>query len=777
GSTGKATVNFDAYYGFSGKPTYYNGMTGDEWTNYQREAYKYLNGQYPTDMSAIITDPVNLQHFNNNDWIDWEDQLLQGTATTQKYTLSVSGGSEKTKLFASLSFENNEGLLPGESLKNYGLRLNIDQQIFRWAKVGFTSNLSYSDKNTGTQKAFTTALSAFPLGAMRNDKGELNYEYATGEFTPLGDFLPYQFADNTKQTIVRPTGYLELTPLKGLTFKSTLGALLSHSKRGQYWGEQATSLRPTYAGSPYAEVNATDQWQYTWDNVLSYTHTFAGVHNVSGTLVSTYTHDVVETTTTGGSGQNIDSWFWHSLGSAAGQHIDSTYKQYQKMGYALRLNYSYAGRYLITFSNRWDGVSWLSPGHKWDSFPAGAIAWRISDEPFMASASHWIDNLKLRMGYGVTGNSGGVGPYGTGSKPIVYSGSGISVDGKIGSFAQYTETYGNPSLGWEKSDNLNVGLDFTLLKGRIDGSIDWFNTKTRGLLFKRTMPITGGVTGWGSPLASWENIAKTENKGLEITLNTRNIQTKTFTWSSNLTLTWGKEKITSLPSGDLINESLFIGQPIHAIYGYKYAGIWASDTPADVLAAYGVKPGWVKIETVEQADDGGVHKYSDKDRQVVGHNNPNLILGFNNTLSWKGIDLTLYLMARYGQTITSKLLGWYTAKTGNANNQIAGADYWTQDNQSAYYPVPGSGSEQNVMTALTYRDGSFIKVKNITLGYTLPASLSRHLYMNRLRLYATAYNPFIYVKDKQLKGTDPENNGADSFPLYKQFVFGINITF
>lgn len=265
--------------------------------------------------------------------------------------------------------------------------------------------------------------------------------------------------------------------------------------------------------------------------------------------------------------------------------------------------------------------------------------------------------------------------------------------------------------------------------------------------------------------------------GVEATINSHNIKTKDFSWDTTLSFTWSKEKINSLPTGDLIKENLFEGQPIHALYDYKYAGIWGSNVPQETLDAYGVKPGWVKIETLDKDGDGGVHKYGEDDRQILGHTNPDVILGLNNTFTYKNFDFSVFAMARYGQTIKSNLIGWYRASSDPSINQPAGVDYWTEENQNAYYPVPGSGKEQKVMSALTYRDGSFIKIKNITLGYTLPQVVSRKVLMEKCRFYATAYNPFLYVKDKELRGTDPETNGSDSFPLYKQFVFGVNITF
>ncbi|MFV0377056.1 MAG: TonB-dependent receptor [Mangrovibacterium sp.] len=782
GKTGKATVNFDAYYGFSGTPEFFHGMVGDEWTKYQREAYNYLNGQYPADMSAILSDADKLAAYNDGKWIDWVDEASGNVATDQKYSLSITSGTEKTKLFSSITYTRQEGLLSNEDLNRYAVRLNIDQEIFSWAKIGLTSNLSYSLQNNGVNNTFTKAISSFPLGDAYDANGNINWEFAQDEYSPLGDFIENQFVNNTRATYINTNAYLDLSLLEGLSLKSVISGTLGNSRLGQYWGAHANANRPTYAGTPHAEILNSYSYGYTWENILNYNATVATDHSITATLVSSWSKNQSETNKAAGSGQNLDSWTFYRLLSATSARVESDFGQTQKMAFAARLNYSYKGKYLFSASNRWDGVSWLSEGKKWDYFPAAAIAWRVSEESFMTNTSHWMNSLKMRVGYGITGNSGGVGAYQTSTTPYAYSSSGVTVNGEIVPFTQYTGTYGNPGLGWEKSYNINVGLDFGFIDNRIALTMDWFSTKTKDILFKRTMPITSGITGWGSPLVSWENIAETSNKGFEISLNTYNVRTKDFEWNTNLTLTYSEEKIESLPSGDLIAENLFVGEPLSAFYDYEYAGIWGSNTSADDLAAYGVKPGWIKIETVadvadDGTNDGGVHKYSIEDKQVLGHENPDFVLGFNNSFRYKDFDLGVFAMARYGQTIESDLIGWYTAKTGGSSNQIAGADYWTEDNQQAFYPVPGSGNEQITMSALRFRDGSFIKVKNITLGYTLPQRLSNLVLMSKCRVYATAYNPFLYVKDEQLKGTDPETNGSDSFPLYKQFVFGVNVTF
>ncbi len=778
GKQGKATVNFDAYYGFSGNPNYKHGMTGDEWVNYQKEAYNYKNGSYPESMSVIFNNPTYLEAYEKGKWIDWVDEASGRTATKQKYALSVNAGGKTTKVYAALSYTQDKGILKNEQQDMYQVRLNIDQEIFKWAKVGFTSNLNYRDRDAGVKNTFTRAITAFPLGDAYNQDGSIRHEYINSQYSPLGDYIKDQYVNNTRSTYINTTGYLELTPVKGLSFRSQLSATLNNSRQGLYWGADCNANRPTYAQTPHAEVHHSESYSYLWENVLNYKITVAKDHDFGATFVTSWQKSQSESYVTGGSGQDIDKWSFHRLTSAKSQHIESDYSQTQKMSYALRFNYSYKGRYMLNLSNRWDGVSWFSPGNKWDSFFAAAVAWRISDEKFMESTKGWLDNLKLRIGYGVTGNSGGMGAYSTTTTPIVYSASGITVNGKVVPFAQYTGTVASANLGWEKSYNWNFGLDFAVLGGRLDGSLEYFTTKTKGLLFSRMVPITGGFTGWGSPLKMWQNLAETSNHGFEATINSHNIRTKDFTWNTSLSMTWSKEKIDVLPDGDIKAENLFEGQPIKSFYDYSYQGLWKTTDDAELMTKYGVKPGFIKVATNDKDGDNGVHKYGQDDRQILGHQNPDWIFGLNNSLAYKGFDLSVFIMARLGQTIKSDLLGRYTAKYSVTDNQISTSDYWTESNQEAYYPRPGSGDEQStVYSALYYRDGSFIKLKNVTLGYTVPKNLSKKILMEKLRFYFTAYNPVIWTFDSKLRGTDPETNGSDAFPTYRQFVFGVNVTF
>ena len=410
----------------------------------------------------------------------------------------------------------------------------------------------------------------------------------------------------------------------------------------------------------------------------------------------------------------------------------------------------------------------------------GALAWRVSQESFMKPVEKWLSNLKLRVSYGVTGNSGGMGAYSSQTGAATYS--PVSIDGLLSSVSQLVSPYGNPSIGWEKTYQWNYGVDLGLFNNRVNVNLDIYNSKTKDLLFSRTLPITSAITAWGSPMTTWQNIGETSNKGYEIQLSTVNIRNKDFEWRSSLSYTHNKEKIVNLPDGDLVAKKLFEGYPIKTFYDYKYAGIW-STAEADEAAKYGCQPGYVKIETVEQfttdengnlVGDGGVHTYSNtRDLQILGSNVPDGIVGLNNTFTYKGIELSAFAIIRYGQMIDSKTIGWYSTKN---DNQPRGTNYWTPENQNTYFPRPGIASTTGI-ESLRYIDGSYAKIKNVTLGYVLPKKICKTLGIGKCRVYATAYNVFVLPFKSELKHTDPENNGSDTFPLYKSYLIGLNLSF
>lgn len=780
GRQGRVKINFDAYYGISGDAYFLHGMTGDEYVDYQREHYRTINGEYPQDdnMALIFTNSDHLQAYEEGKWIDWVDEIIGGNVKQEKYSLSLNSGTESTKIFASFNLAKEEGLLKNENQNKYGLRLNLDHKISSWATVGTNINITHTDRNNRASKVFTVSLRAFPLGDAYDENGNVNYEYIADETSPLGDDIKDQWVDNTKANYANSTAYLEFTPLNGLKLRSNIGVTLNSSRRGRYKGEQsvATPIHSAYT-APVATIGNYYSYGYTWENIITYEKTLAENHHFAITGISSWAVDVDESNYLASTRQELDSYSFYNAGAGAAKDGTSSYSRQQRMSGAGRINYNYRGKYLFSFTNRWDGVSHLAEGHKWDYFPSAAAAWRISDEKFMQGIQAWVNNLKLRVSYGIAGNSGGIDAYDSQTNAITYQ--RLTLDGDIVSHTQYDGTFGNPLIGWEKSYNRNIGVDFGFFNGRIDMAFDWYNTDTKGLLFERKLPVTSGATAWGDGLRSWENIGETNNKGIEITLNSRNIRKNDFQWTSNISFTLNREKIVKLPEGDIItgDEILTEGHPVKTFYSYKYLGIWSTEEEEEALQ-YGAEPGYVKIATVpivtDSTNDDGIHLYGDGDRQILGSSNPSWIMGFNNNFIYKGFDMTVFTLIRWGQMINSDLLGWYRA---NPENQPSDTDYWTPENQGAYFPRPGISTSVRGIESLRYVDGSYVKIKNITLGYTLPVKLLKAVRIEKLRIYATAYNPLIFTKEDFLKDTDPENEGSDKFPLFKTYVFGLNVTF
>jgi len=786
GTGGKANVNFSSYFSIKGTPIYKHGMQGAEWLAYQKEAYKNKNGAELSDVSTLFGgNQYYLDAYNQGKWIDWVDEAVENgkRATAQKYSLSISAGSAKSQVYSSISYTKEQGLMALEGSDKAVFRLNVDQQLFPWAKVGMNTNSTYQLNSTGSP-VFENAVSQMPLGNVYDDYGKLNYfsigkDAGTGQISPLADWRPNQYANDQKSIYLQPTGYLEITPIKELSFRSQLGGSHANLMRGRYYGSQSKTQSPHYIGYvvPYAEIYQQNEWAATWDNILTYNKTFNEDHNLTLTALSAWNFRQLQDLYTGSKSQDLDALLYNRMSSGASFYANSNYKQTQQMSYAGRASYSYKGKYLATASLRYDGVSWLSEGRKWDYFPSLALAWRISDESFMDGAKDVVDNLKLRASYGITGNAGGVSAYSTASGMYKYA-QNVSVDGpnspNIKGTTQYTGTYGNAGIGWEKSTTLNVGLDFTLFKNKLDGSIEWYDTRTKDLLYMRAMPATTGLTGWGWTLASWQNLGKTMNAGLEMTLNSHNISTKDFTWNTSFNIAQQKDKILELPGGNFKDNNLgwfFEGKSINSVYAYKYVGIW-QESEADEATKYGSQPGAVKIATVEQNGDGGVHKYNSNDMQVIGTYSPKVTMGLNNSFTFKSLDASIYFIGRFGQTVR---YDYYSGAASVTENQPTGMDYWTKTNTDAYYYAPGL-TYNPAPGACDYLPGDFIKLQNLTLGYTLPTNLTKKALIERLRIYSTAYNLAVWTKSAQLKGIDPESSSS-GYPLYKQFVFGINITF
>ena len=520
----------------------------------------------------------------------------------------------------------------------------------------------------------------------------------------------------------------------------------------------------------------------------------------------------------------LDGTYWWNLGTSdQGYNYSSSgsgYSETSLMSYALRANYSYKGRYMATGTIRWDGSSKFAEGNRWGSFPSAALAWRISEEPFMESTKEWLSNLKLRASYGVTGNNN-VGAYAT---QLTLSGTTYYPFGSF--YSQGTSPSGviDRDLKWEKSHEVDFGIDFGFFHERIRGSVDYYDKKSTDLLYSVQLPLESG----GTKLTT--NIGSVRNRGIELELTTENIVTRNWHWTTSFTFAHNKNEVLEVNgTGNLYNGSsstgnLFIGEPYNNVYGYEWDGI-VSDREmtvpdTEIARLMGFTPG----QTVREVDyyyacygliegnpiivdRNGDGKYTDDDKKIY-KSDPDWTGSFTSNLSYRNWDLSVSLYAKMNYTIYSDFLNYYLNIGANTRGvQHLNADWYIpagtlldydgiasdgtyinpvyqQATHYGSYPFPNSGAANDGLgtenwlgRCNSYADASFVKVKNITLGYTLPRKWLQKISCQQFRIYCTVTNPFVFT---DYKGYDPEWASASSYqdgPSTVTCQFGVNVKF
>lgn len=782
--SGKVDIDIDSYYGINGFASYPKALSKDAWLQYMNDRYFATNGIAPNDITDLNLPASVKNALDSGKWVDWVDETLQ-TGVQQNHHISIRGGSEKVQAYFSLAYIGEKGVYKGDNAEFYNGRGGADVTFNKFLKAGLQTTINLKD-NDQTNSRINKAFSTYPLGNPYTSTGEVNlYPLNDGStVSPIANYASGVFMNNTKSLYIAANPYFEITPITNLSIRSNLGITLSASRQGTFESERSYNSATTSLNTKSASYSTDESYGYVWETIVNYSKDIQD-HSFAITGVATLLSSTQEKSSISGQGLDFNDFVYYNLGAATTITGKSTsYIAKAKRAYTTRLNYSYKDKYLVILSNRYDGASQLVD--KWSAFPSVSLGWRLSEESFMDNTRSWLDNMKLRLSYGVTGNAN-IDAYV--SNTVVASRTSdfnLSLGGSSAlPIYVLKQSLGNPDLTWEKSYGTNLGLDMTVLQGRVDLVAEFYHTDTKGVLYPRTLPSTNGGYDAKTPYTRVSNIAASQNDGIELTLNTRNIVNDDFQWRSAVTFTAAKEKLKSINLGNsvsadaLVSANLFVGHPIKTIYGYKKIGIWQLGEEQEA-ALYGAKPGDIKLKTVPRTDattgesDGGVHAYSPKDQQIIGHSNPNWTLGFQNAFTYRNFDFTVFMTMRYGQTINAQLLGYY-----NTIAQPETYNYWTPTNPTNDFPQPYQGTTINTTYAssLSVVDGSFMKIKNLTLGYTIPQSIGSKYSISRLRFYATAYNPLIFAKSKYLKDVDPETGGTDSFPLYKQIIFGVNLSF
>ncbi|WP_207532132.1 SusC/RagA family TonB-linked outer membrane protein [Desertivirga arenae] len=750
GTGDRPVISYDPYYGVTERIGSIHMLSASEYASYRQS-------------TGAALEPYQQTALNESFSTDWQSPLFRA-GYRQNHPLSIRGASGKTKYLVSGEYFNEEGVVKKSDYTRYGFRANLDQEVGKKVKVGVSSFLSYAVQNYGiipNNVYLQNVLILDPLSNPFNPDGTVNVapDNQTIKKNPFTD-LNSVTADRRKSYRVFASAYGEYEIAKGLNYRLNAGVDNTNNKNGTY-----NSVLSNNNGLATAGISNGSALAYTIENLLNFRKEFKG-HSFAATGLFSVQSDFNETSSTSGRGIPYDSQLYHNLGTATEiSAVASDYTKTSLMSYMGRLNYGYKSRYLATFTMRADGSSRLAPGKKWGYFPSVALGWRMVEESFLKDLAV-LSELKLRASYGVSGNTG-INPYSTQG---ALSKTVYAWDENAG-YGYSPSALSNGNLSWEKTASTNIGLDYGFLQNRISGSVEVYEQNTSDLLLNRAIP---GWTGFGSVL---ENVGKTRNRGIEFSISATPVTGKNFKWSIDANAYANRESIVALNSGVIndIGNGWFRGQPIKVWYDYQRNGIWQS-SELEAAKKYNAVPGDVKL--VDLNNDDKIN--ADFDRKIVGNPRPKWGGGITNRFSYKGADLSFFVYIRQGQTIYSQIherlnTGFYMYNNLNVN-------YWTPQNNSNDFPRPTVSGTTGIKPPLYYFDGSFIRLQNVSLGYSLPKSLIGKSPLSNARIYVTGNNLWT-IMNKKIPGynLDPETSTGevtlDNVLSTRLVMLGLNLTF
>ncbi len=770
GATTKGGINvtLDTYYGVKKVARLPQMMDAQKWWYYHQSAYlattnlKDPMAITPEQLQSKVVgtaNPLLQQRAATNEWFDWYDLVLQDGFQQNTY-LNFSGrGDSGLGYNIGLGVQNETGNVQRESLDKYSLKIGLNHRLNNKVSYGLNTTFSLKNDQLGSDVAMREAFRLNPFLSPYDTDGVTLYPQPGKLRDENGDYLinktstynPLLEIANSQDEIRRITGlgsaYIQYKPINWLSFKSTFSPSFNTQRRGKAWGAQ-TNRGISNNNLPSSELRNAENISYTWDNQFNIEKNLNGDHKFNFLGLQSLYYTQSEGSTLSSRNQPFATEYYNlGSGDQSTYNISSYFVKQTLASFAARLNYTFKGKYLLTISNRWDGSSLLSKANRWDNFPSAAIAWNLSQESFIANIPA-ISFLKLRASYGFTGNNI-ISPYSTTNvldQQTYYDFLGATANGWMAS------SLANNALGWEKTREGNFGIDFGLFKERITGSIDLYDRLSDDLLLEQNLPVESG---FGSISA---NIGSVSNKGVEVALTTRNIQSRDFTWNTSFTFTKNRNKIVSIYGQDEVDDvgnGWFIGESINAHYNYKFDGIWQA-TERELAESYGQLEGQAKV--VDQNNDGKISP--DDDRIILGTADPKWTGSVFSSMSYKNFDFSFSLLSSVGSYVFSPFhqnftdtrdrgrqkldIDWYIPENGAGVPAQFSNEYPQARNMGTFWRNSGVGY---------YRDATFTKIKNITLGYNLQDTATKKLGINGLRIYANVLNPFVFT---EYDGYDPE---------------------
>jgi TonB-linked SusC/RagA family outer membrane protein len=792
------TVSYDAYVSVGHMAKELPVLNAKQFLSVEDQSYANIQKFDPAGWAAgkyIDDDPVKIRtaligklfdsNLNPLYDVDWQKATTRN-AVSQNHNVSFTGGADNLTYGLFLNYADDEGIILNSYQKRYNARLTIDNQIKPWLKVGATFNYNNSerrsaDDGTGGNNIPRMLIEMIPI---------IPIKYPDGSYGKRTDYPNMEGGDNPvaqaneiynlyRTRVFSGNGYLNFNLAPGLEFRSTLGVTTSsdynpHFQSGLVGGSTADQSNSS------ASINEYNDTFWQWENHFTYNKVFNKIHSLN-VVVGTERQNFNELSVGASTSGLSDNFFgFNNLGVGAVPGIPASgYYSWQIQSFFGRVNYGYMDKYLLTVTGREDGSSRFGTGKKYGFFPSAALAWRASQEDFLKD-NKTISDLKLRFSYGLTGNSE-IGQYKSQANLI----SGSTVLGGTGTVIA-TDSPGNPDLQWEKTSEFNFGLAFGLFNNRITLDADAYYKKTKALLLNAPLPESSGFS------SVYKNIGSLENKGIELTLNTVNIQSHDFSWNTTFNISFLKNKILHLGTS---NDDIFlaptflsqfnllrVGQPASVFYGYKVLGTWGTAEAAEA-AKYGKLPGDLKI-----LDKNGDGKITVDDKEILGKSTPSGYGTFTNTFKYKNLDLGIELQFNYGNQIMNLTRHSGQDRTGQANSYATVLNAWTPTNQntSIAQDRPAYVYYSTEIYSTKVESGNFIRGRNVTLGYTFPTSVTNKIKLSRLRVYAQAQNLFLITK---YTGYDPETSTYNSssnftqgiqfydYPKPRTYLLGVNASF
>lgn len=775
GREGKPQLSYNGYYGINTVMNKYPTYSGEEFADLRR-----VSGyQADTRGSTSFLD-VEEQSLALGRETDWQD-LVYDEGYITNHDLSISGGTAETQYSLSGGYFKETTVLPGQAFTRYSIRGTIDQQIGSRVKVGLNTmnTLSITDGESVSPMYQILALS--PLTVPYDDAGNLVLQPALGTddfINPLVLFDETNWRQQRRRIRTFNSLYGEVEIAEGLKYRLNVGLDYYQDEYGAFLGSN-TPMRNGQQNQ--ASISNQDQGSYTIENLLYYNRTFGDKHNLNVTGLYSVQEMEGNSSNFNFTDVGVEYMQYFNLGQAQNfVNAGGNYFRWALISYMGRINYNYDDRYLFTVTARADGSSRLAPGNKWHYYPALAAGWNIGNEAFLQD-QNVLTSLKLRLGYGQTSNAS-VAPYqtlgGLGTERYNFGSNNV-----IGYFVSQLPNY---NLGWEWTTATNLGLDFGLFRNRITGSLELYDSRTDQLMMSRNLPATAGASN------IFLNVGETRNRGVELTLSTVNVDAGDFSWTTDLNFSLNRNEIVALADPTQtrdVGNAWFVGYPVNTIFEFNKIGIW-QEHERELAESYGFVPGQIKIEDVN--NDGQI---TQEDRKILGSLQPDWQGGITNRITYKGIDLSMVAFANVGGLLVSTL-----HQPQSYINQLQGrrsgvrVDYWTPDNPTNAFPQPDAAQENPLYgQALGFYDATFVSIRSINLGYTLPSDLLDRIGGSSLRIYATAQNPFVLFSPYLDAGGvhwEPTGRGGASTeglgnaltvglntPPTRAFILGMNLRF